>query len=191
VDPISRRIVIAIVKHHTRNDLPIPPGWSGDRAGLHWDGLLISFQRYACPADGIILEVPTSLGALPVGVGAGGFLLPLAQAEAFWIGVTGTAPANSWPLAIAGVDRTGVTLPIASITSRADAFLPGYPRPDGSWGALSRDACSMVLIEVGQTNAITCATVGLVSPPQYAALTGQPEPPPLDPSAGYGGWRLE
>lgn len=153
--------------------------------------MLISFQRYACPADGIVLEVPTSLGALPVGAGVEGFVLPLAEAEAFWIGVMGAASANSWPLAIAGVDRTGAPLPIASITSKADAFLPGYPRPDGSWGALSRAACSMLLIEIGRANAIPGATVHLVSPPQYAALTGQPEPPPLDPSAGYGGWRLE
>jgi hypothetical protein len=153
--------------------------------------LLLSFQRYACPADGIVLELPTSLGALPVGAGAEGFLLPLGEAEAFWIGVMGGAPANSWPLAITCVDRTGATLPIASITSKADAFLPGYPRPDGRWGALCRGACSMILIEVGRTNAIPRATVRLVSPREYAALTGQPEPPPLDPSAGYGGWRLE
>ena len=174
-----------------RNNLPIPPRWTADRAGLHCNGLLLSFQRYACPADGIVLELPTSLGALPVGAGAEGFLLPLAEAEAFWIGVMGGAPANAWPLAIAGVDRTGVALPIASITSKADAFLPGYPRPDGRWGALSRGTCSMVLIELGRTNAMAGATVHLVSPPEYAALTGQPEPPPLDPSAGYGGWRLE
>jgi hypothetical protein len=173
------------------NNLPIPPRWTADRAGLHCNGLLLSFQRYACPADGIVLELPSSLGALPVGASAEGFLLPLAEAEAFWIGVMGPTPANPWPLAITGVDRTGVTLPIASITSKADAFLPGYPRPDGRWGALSRGACSMLLIEVGQTNAIPGATVHLVSPPEYAALTGQPAPPPLDPSAGYGGWRLE
>ena len=130
-----------------RNKLPIAPGWTADRAGLHCNGLLLSFQRYACPADGIVLELPTSLGALPVGAGAEGFLLPLAEAEAFWIGVMGGgAPANSRPLAIAGIDRTGVALPIASITSEADAFLPGYPRPDGRWGALSRGTCSMILI---------------------------------------------
>ena len=175
-----------------RNNLAIPPRWTAGRAGLHCDGLLLSFQRYACPADSIVLELPTSLGALPVGAGAEGFLLPLAEAEAFWIGVMGGGgPANPWPLAIAAVDRTGVTLPIASIASKADAFLPGYPRPDGRWGALSRGGCSMLLIEVGRTNAIPGATVRLVSPPEYAALTGQAAPPPLDPSAGYGGWRLE
>ena len=174
-----------------RNNLAIPPRWTAGRAGLHCDGLLLSFQRYARPADGIVLELPRSLGALPVGAGSEGFLLPLAEAEAFWIGVMGGAPANAWPLAVAGVDRTGVALPIASITSKADAFLPGYPRPDGRWGALSRGGCSMLLIEVGRTNAIPGATVRLVSPPEYAALTGQAAPPPLDPSAGYGGWLLE
>jgi hypothetical protein len=29
-----------------------------------------------------------------------------------------------------------------------------------------------------------------VDPATYAAITGQPLPPPLDPAAGYGGWRL-
>jgi len=171
-------------------NLPIPPRWTADRAGLHCDGLLLSFQRYACPADRIVCGLPTSLGALPVGAGAEGFLLPLAEAEAFWIGVMGGATANPRSLTIAGIDRTGVALPIASITSEADAFLPGYPRPDGRWGALSRGTCSIVLIEVGQTNAIAGAMVHLVSPPEYVALTGQPAPPPLDPSAGYGGWPL-
>jgi hypothetical protein len=174
-----------------RNNLAIQPRWTAGRAGLHCDGLLLSFQRYACPADGIVLELPRSLGALPVGAGAEGFLLPLSEAEAFWIGVMGGAPANPWPLAIAGVDRAGETLPIARITSKADAFLPGYPRPDGRWGALSRGTCFMLLIEVGRTNAIPGATVYLVSPREYAAQTGQPAPPPLDPSAGYRGWLLE
>jgi hypothetical protein len=39
--------------------------------------------------DGIVTQAPVSLGSLPVGIGPGGeLLLPIADEEAFWIGLS-------------------------------------------------------------------------------------------------------
>src|SRR4051812_20731903 len=50
--------------------------------------LSISFQRYPYPASGLVTNLPTSYGALPVLADAPGHcVLPCPDGEAFWIGL--------------------------------------------------------------------------------------------------------
>src|SRR5258708_6730223 len=55
--------------------------------GLVLGRAVISFQRYPRPPEGFICEIPASCGVLPLALAERVCLLPLADDEAFWIGV--------------------------------------------------------------------------------------------------------
>jgi hypothetical protein len=164
-------------------------GWTCGRDGLRYGPLLVSFQRFA-RSTGVVAEAPRSLGALPVGAGEGRFLLPVAVAEGFWIGAI-LSPAADLPMAelVAwqrGGPRRGGPRRLASLWRPQTAIIAGMIRPDGRFDIFSRESLAALDVRIdGET-----AQVMPVDPAAYAAITGQPLPPPLDPSAGYGGWRL-
>src|SRR5439155_18060967 len=64
-------------------------GFRAWRGGLRLGAdAVVSFQRFQLPTTGRVREAPISLGAIePAGTAAKGFLLPLYDGEAFWIGL--------------------------------------------------------------------------------------------------------
>jgi len=169
----------------------------------------VSFQRFELPADGVVLDVPSSLGALPVGKDSdNSFLLPVAENEAFWIGLVTTGPEPAFvALQVALADGTFVNAfsgqrwrEDAAHAVRIDshAAVAGVPGQGGLFHAFARVATPqfpaarsvrLVLSQQGD-DVICCATVTLVDYATFAALTGLCAPPPLDRDAGYKGWRL-
>jgi hypothetical protein len=171
-------------------------GWTCGRDGLRYGPLLVSFQRFARSAGGVVAEAPRSLGALPVAAAEGRFLLPAAPAEGFWIGAI-LAPAADLPMAelIAwprangpryGVPRRGDPRHLASLWRPQTAIIAGMIRPDGRFDIFSRESLAALDVRIDGA----AAQVAPVDPADYAAITGEPLLSPLDPSAGYGGWRL-
>lgn len=180
-------------------------------------GLLVSFQRYQCPPDGIIAKTPASLGVLPLGFDDHrNVLLPLGEDEAFWIGFSFPVPVQSFWLAVKVLTSNGeerdafgggfwkedqpqaVRLPG---TQRLDGLLRG----DGYFDSFFR--CTSInrrffLKELHMTLYDTILKsslnrmpldrvhVRLESYSSFARLTGHPPPDPLDPTAGYRGWYL-
>jgi hypothetical protein len=130
-------------------------------------------------------RAPQSLGALPVGQGKGAFLLPLAEAEGFWIGAMLEA---SEPIRVSlAVHRPGGgQTPLAELAGPQRAAIAGLIRSDGRFDIFSRRSLVALDIAVDDSR----ARVEVVEPAVYTQLTGQPAPDPLDPGAGYGGWRL-
>lgn len=181
---------------------------------------MLSFQRFAWPADGVVEHAPSSLGALPVGIGAAReLLLPLAQEECFWIGLGANQGAPRIALAVAVELRNGKVLDAISGESW-DADKPstaaveetrrieGIRRRDGRIGVFARetrrhanfnciclrfqaDASVGAHVIVGTRNSEThVVLLRLVDYGTFAAETGQTPPEPLDPDAGYKGWLL-
>lgn len=138
-------------------------------------GLHLSFQRYVAPPGGQAPErLPASLGLLPVGEADGDLLLPLAEGEAFWIGLEAASPAR---LALA-VDGGQLAL---------DRLVAGPDRILGVEGlAFSRGQVGRLRLATEEA----VATLRLVDYGEFTARTGRAAPAPLDPRAGYGGWRL-
>ena len=161
-------------------------GWTCGRDGLRYGPLLVSFQRFARSAGAVVAAAPRSLGALPVGAGEGRFLLPVAPGEGFWIGAI-LSPAADLPVAelIAWWHGTGPRR-LASLWRPQTAIIAGMIRLDGRFDIFSRESLAALDVRINGE----AAQVVPVDPAGYAAITGQPLPPPLDPSAGYGGWRL-
>jgi len=184
-------------------------------------GLELSFQRFARPEKNVIGSVPSSLGALPIGLGAAhALVLPLADNEAFWIGLRGVSSSSQITLAVA-VELENAELLDAISGKMWDAGRPsklsisdtpliaGIRRPDGQWKVFARKTsdsadspCFRLLFKVnaecvngGDQLTPTSATTRLVALNivDYAAFvaeTGQPPPNSLDLNAGYKGWRL-
>ena len=172
---------------------------------------MTSFQRYSCPAAGVVEAAPPSLGALRVGVGArGGLFLPVAG-EAFWIGIHVARGSPSLDVAVLAALEDGCAVDTFSgirpgrgrLPTRATVppmlVLPGIRRPDGtSWWALTSapppdagPACQGLVLAMWRRNrCVALARIRLVDFAEFTARTGLPPPPPLDPDAGYGGWRL-
>jgi hypothetical protein len=160
-----------------------PLSFIAAREGLRLSSLLVSFQRFRRPAGDRVLAPPTSLGALPVGKDqqSPAFLLALADDEGFWIGILDSQN----PLEIEAVLADGSTCFVA----RADggtAVIPGIPEPNQSYRVLARSSASALRVRASRE----LATVELVTPLEYSRRSGSPAPEPLEPSAGYGGWRL-
>jgi hypothetical protein len=65
----------------------IEPGWL--RLGPF---LRVSFQRYPRPASGILDAPPSTWGALPIGARKGELVVPLADDEALWLGLSVVRP---------------------------------------------------------------------------------------------------
>jgi hypothetical protein len=167
-------------------------------------GLVLSFQRFALPATGVIDRLPPSLGALPAGVAQDGTLmLPVADGEAFWIGASTDGPDGQAEVMVSSVLSDGRTRVAPTLRAAPSARLAGLPRGDGGYDAFTRTAttsgpgCDALTFRcrIRQRGRpwparFTRLVVRLAGPDAFAAATGVPPPGPLDPGAGYGGWRL-
>ena len=160
-------------------------GWRCGRDGLRFGSLLVSFQRFARSGGEIVERAPQSLGALPVGQGKGSLLLPLAEAEGFWIGVM-LAASEPTRIGLAAQRRDGGRSRLVDLVGPQTAVISGMIRTDGRFDIFSRHSLAALDIAADDSR----ARVELVEPAVYARVTGQPAPDPLDPAGGYGGWRL-
>jgi hypothetical protein len=166
-------------------------------------GLRLSFQRFPLPGSGMIDEAPASLGALPVCRAAdGSLLLPLADGEAFWIGLSTDPPGMEAEVSVSALLSDGTAVEEGPIPVAPIARLAGMRRADGRYGAFARAAtaahpgCVSLAFRcrfrrgAGRRGARAAElTLLLVDGQTFAAAAGR-APPPLDPAAGYGGWRL-
>lgn len=173
--------------------------------GLRVDGgLTLSFQRFALPAGGVIGRLPPSLGALPVGAAADGTLvLPVADGEAFWIGASTDRPKARAEVFVSAHLSDGTRREAPMVVAAPAARLAGLPREDGGFDALARTAtpagpgCDALTVRYrirqrGRrwSDRAEALAVRLLDPAAFAVATGEAPPGPLDPGAGYGGWRL-
>jgi hypothetical protein len=146
-------------------------------------GLHLSFQRYPRAAG---QAVPSSLGALPVGVDAqGAVLVPVADDEAFWIGIEPAPGTRATGLRFV-VEASGgaVTLPPQQVAG--PCRIVTWPGADHAPRPFSRADCDRIRVAAGSVE----FAIRLVCYRAFSDATGQPPPSRLDPAAGYGGWRL-
>ena len=89
--------------------------------------LTVSFQRYPCPAAGVVSALPRSWGALPVAeMGPRELAVPVPEGEAVWLGLRATAEARRWRLAVvAHLDPGGPTDAVTGLPAR----VPDDSRP--------------------------------------------------------------
>jgi hypothetical protein len=181
--------------------LPIVASLAGLRIGAL---LAVSFQRFATPACGIIDDLPRSLGALPVAAaGDGTLLVPLADDEAFWIGVSTLHPGARAEISASALLADGRVRAEATILVTGASRLPGMPREDGRFDAFTRAATPAspgvravtLRCRIGRRGGralarVAAATVWLADPMTFRIRTGHSPLSPLDAEAGYGGWRL-
>jgi hypothetical protein len=179
-------------------------------AGLQLDGLLsVSFQRFKLPVNGVVRDVPSSLGALAPGSDAfGNLFLPVDESEAFWIGLSTTSPppidvglrvelnARHAVDALTGQPWREETAQVVEVAPLA--VVAGIRRADGSSWTFSRYAATsfpvsravrIVLFREGR-KAISSVSITLADYAMFETLTATPPPLPLDTEAGYKGWRL-
>lgn len=148
-----------------------------------------------------------SLGALPVGVSPSlDPVLPVAETEAFWIGLSADEPVRV-ALQVDVIGRGAIdalsgeawrNAGARSIDAAARAQVAGIAGPNGRWWAFSRIATlpapasrSIRLLVRGDRAAVTSSVaVALTDYASFTRLTGVSAPAPLDPDAGYKGWRL-
>lgn len=151
--------------------------------------LVVSFQRYRCPASGLVDAPAASCGALPVLTpGAGVLLVPCPDGEALWIGLLPGGAGAAVTVQALGAELTVHVPPVHA--------LAGMPRASGAgplW-AIARHAdgapvCRRIDVVAVSGSVATTVRVELIDSQRYAALSGQPLPP-LDESAAYGGWLL-
>jgi hypothetical protein len=159
---------------------------------------VLSFQRFAWPVNGVVERAPSSLGALPVGIGAAReLLLPLSHEECFWIGLGVSPGTPRITLAVAVELSNGEVLDAISGKSwGADQpsmvvvvetpRIEGIRRLDGRVGVFARETRRRA-----DFNCV-CLRFRVAAPggAPFAAETGLTPPAPLDPDAGYKGWLL-
>jgi hypothetical protein len=148
--------------------------------------LLVSFQRYAWPPGDVVDQAPSSLGALPVAWGRSEFLLPLAHAEAFWIGSTLPSRLQDGSVSLELLDGNGRCALTARLDDRDTTIIAGVRREDGRFDVFCGSSVARVRVHVGAQS----VEVRLADYDSFAAETRCAPPEPLDPTAGYGGWRL-
>ncbi|MGV6875323.1 hypothetical protein ACUSIJ_21845 [Pseudochelatococcus sp. B33] len=191
-------------------------GWICDHALRLEGGTVISFQRYVRPPGGLAPDCPRSLGALPIASGPGGrYLLPLAADEAFWLGLSLAIPDRRAVLALAVTRTEGEPVDVVTgspwdrrrpglIVVPDRRWVDGVSLGDGRKAAFVREApetdedgwtglhiyAARGAGEEGAGISARPATIAFVTYRDYASRTGCAAPAPLDPSAGYGGWRL-
>lgn len=176
------------------------------------EGVTISFQRYVAPLNGFITGAPPSCGALPLGRGAGAILLPVAAAEAFWIGAEGPASTH---LIISPESRsngrlTGGLIASSNLAARIDAVpvfqcYAGLPRDAGGWwsfqrrGALYQPLCRSLAFAIrsppsldtsAEQPVLNLVRVRLVSYAAFRLCTTMPPPDPIDAGFAYKDWLL-
>jgi hypothetical protein len=115
--------------------------------------LLVSFQRYPQPDDGLLRRLPPSWGALPLlASGPRHVLVPLPDGEAFWLGLVRTAHGPAWTLhvlaSLPSNERLDVVTGVPADPSRGEAFgsvsvppshaVEGIARGDGTWWPFTR-----------------------------------------------------
>lgn len=169
-------------------------GVLADRAGVAVPpGLLVSFQRHAAPADGRVAQsLPSSLGALPVARAARGqLLLPVAAAEAFWIGLDATVGVPFVRFSLE-VETAAGRWPQAPVSITCHAHVAGYLAADGRLRPFDARCLRLAwATHWGEGGArMRRVELRLVDHAAFARETGEPPPAPLDPGAAYCGWRL-
>lgn len=151
--------------------------------------LVVSFQRYRCPASGLVDATVASCGAVPVlAPGPGLLLVPCPDGEALWIGLL---PAGAGGVVTVRALDVELTVPVPPVHA-----LAGMPRSPGAgprW-AIARHTdgapvCRRIEIMVESGSDSAAVRVDLIDSARYAALSGRTLPP-LDESAAYGGWLL-
>lgn len=160
--------------------------WQGSIAGLRYGLLLVSFQRFVRPQANVIDSAPASLGCLPVAGTPTGFVLPVADEEAFWVGVELPAATSLNPFILDALRVNGQWISVTKFDRPQTSVIPGMSRADEKYDAFSR----RLLVEFRACVGDQCASIHLASPESFSSRTGQLAPGPLDPSAGYQGWRL-
>lgn len=165
-----------------------------DIRSITLSGVAISFQRFPLPPEGIVAHRPTSHGRLPLGSVRGGWLLPMAAGEAFWIGLGPAASADA-PIGIAVAVRVRGRRGehnVPAILVPPHRWLHGRMLRDGRIAAFHRSAttgtpaCRRLRFLAGGAEAI----VWPVGYARFVRATGRAPPDPLDPTAAYRGWRL-
>jgi hypothetical protein len=170
----------------------------------------VSFQRYALPDEPSFDAAPSSLGALPVGFSGHELLLPLAQRECFWIGLSKDTPQPlSLTVALERDDGTRIDVLSGKAWSERSATMAdlartpridGIRRADGRFDPLQRDdgeglaprGCCLRLLVCDARDRVTeqAAVIKLVDYATFTERTGLPPPEAIDPDAGYKGWLL-
>ena len=160
--------------------------WTASATGLWLGELRVSFQRFALPADVTVKRAPASLGVLPVAASGNCFLLPLADEEGFWLGVEAPEGAALDLVTVEAIGTDGDRVLAAELRGMRFGLVTGSPLPHDVFRVFSR----RWLRELGIAVGAAVAPVYPTDPETFSTLTGQPVPPSLDASAGYGGWRL-
>jgi hypothetical protein len=197
------------------------PGLRIDASGVNlYPGLKLSFQRFRSPLDGLVPAQPRSLGALPVALASNGeVLLPLAEDEAFWIGVRTIPPARCVAFSLAAELANGARIDAVTgeglneanpgvVSTLETGSLDGIPCRGGRLMPFARTPyASQTAPLVGLTVEILAAAseggremplerhrasmyLGLVDYEQFRNRTGLVPPSPLNDEAEYKGWRL-
>ena len=160
--------------------------WAVEAAGLKLGATSVTFQRYPKPLDGMPVGVPRSLGALPVALSDERCLLPLADREAFWIGVLHDGDAIS-RISFAAIDAAGRARPVREQRYAGRSVLRGIERSDGAVAPLCPPDCVGLDVRPDRSAAARPLRMSIVSPQAYSALTGLPAPAALDVDAGVRG----
>ncbi len=189
--------------------------WRVEPEGLSLGALLrISFQRCARPSEGVHYRSPSSLGALPLfACGFNEFLLPIAEDEAVWFGLS--TPNAQAPVQLLVKAKTHIqgTLNVCSgrpwqedsashRTFLGISTIDGIYRDDQTVWAFQRCAstpgsptCEELSLQARQhlsrqgEQASKEAGVRFVDYAVFEAAAGY-VPAALDRNAGYGGWLL-
>jgi hypothetical protein len=189
--------------------------WRIEPEGLALGTLLrISFQRCVRPSDGVHYRSPSSLGALPLfACGFSEFLLPIAEDEAVWLGLsTPNAQAPVQLLVKAKTDSQGMLNAYSGRPWQEDnashrsflgiSTIDGIYRDDQTVWAFQRcaptpesPACERLSLQARQhppRQGEQVSQEAMVRFVDYAVFEGAAGyvPPPLDRDAGYGGWLL-
>lgn len=156
----------------------------------------VSFQRYPLPADGIVPDAPRSLGALPVAADAAGApCVPVGDGEAVWLGLSPVAGREvEVRVTLRAASGEHVITPGGWVRVSERAVLERVTTAGGAAPlAIAREGpmpAHGIRFEVGSPGSVVAVDVRLLAPREFTAVTGEPDAGPLDPDAGYGGWRL-
>lgn len=180
-----------------REALMWTPGDGGH--GLRFGALAVSFQRFRRPLDGGVTAIPRSLGALPVAVSRiGGFILPLADDEAFWIGLSTETDAQ-YRVSISATGCGGGTFDIAAVQLLVETLVhvAGIPGPRGYFSVLARvgEPAAQGIAELrlaarcgrDAVGKVRTAAIRLVDYATFAEDSSRSPPATLDPGAAYKG----
>ncbi|CAN7419968.1 hypothetical protein LJR084_002749 [Variovorax sp. LjRoot84] len=167
----------------------------------------LSFQRFLRPTSRIASgSLPSSLGALPVGLGRqGDLIVPTADNEAFWVGLELARAAQPITLRLSVELRSGDVLdalgaaPSSALTVPPTRHVGGFTHAGSGLRAFARgggeniDGCVRLVFRaaiLAVESEPFSTVVRLVDYAGFTAESGMAPPSPLDPDAGFQGWRL-